>query len=114
MANFIGYKCNIYNKSCLDIDWSGYDLVFTSPPFFNKERYIGGAQPWVTHKTRDSWQNSFVKLFVDKCKCLTVLYLDKETMIDFELFRKFDEIVVVQNRKHVRQKLGEEYLCVYR
>ena len=114
IANYLTYDVVLHNASCLNVDWDG-DFIFTSPPFYNKEMYIGGNQPWEIYKSRSEWIEKFIKPFISKVDSrLCALYLDKETMNDYESERKFDEIIVVKNRKHARQKDGEEYICVYK
>jgi len=113
IAKFIHADSLIWNTSCFDVDWDG-DFIFTSPPFYNKEMYIGDNQPWKIYKSRSEWIENFISPFITKIGPKTcVLYLDKETKEDFESIRKFDEIIVIQNKKHARKKSGEEYLCAY-
>mgnify|MGYP000484880812 CR=1 FL=1 len=113
IARFIGADCGIYNASCLDVEWDG-DFIFTSPPFYNKELYVGDGQPWVVYKSRPEWIDGFIRPFIAKVGSrLCILYLDRETKEDYESIRRFDEIIVIRNRKHARKRAGEEYLCVY-
>ena len=90
------------------------DLIFTSPPFFDTERYIGGNQPWL-YKSRSEWVNNFVAPFIDHINTKFILYLDHKTKDDFEQYRKFDKIVPVQNKRHVRHRRPTtELLCYYK
>ena len=45
-----------------DVDLDGpFDLVFTSPPYFDKERYTKeSTQSWVRYKTLSQWLNGFM------------------------------------------------------
>jgi hypothetical protein len=47
-----------------DVDYTQFgevDLVFTSPPYFNLERYSQeNTQSWKRHKTIDRWKNDFL------------------------------------------------------
>jgi len=112
ISDFIGCEFNVQNKSCLDILWPESDLIFTSPPFFDVEKYIGGEQPWMIND-RNKWIDEFVFPFVHKINSKCVLYLDERTKNDFELVRKFDNIIRIKNKRHPRQKDGFELLCVY-
>lgn len=115
IANHLNISPNIKNMSCLDCDWGTPDLVLTSPPFFDIEEYIGGEQPWETFKTRNEWIENFIRPFVIKIgSAKAALYLDNLTKNDFESIRKFDEIIEVKHRRHSRQKVSCEYLCIYR
>lgn len=117
IAEYIDYDVNIANASCLEVDWPECDLVFTSPPFYDKEEYVGGNQPWKIFRSRKEWLDKFVGPFAHKCLnsgASVALYLDDLTMRDFENFVSFDEIVNVKNRRHSRQKMGTEPLCIIR
>ena len=53
-----------------DFDFSDYydtfDIIFTSPPYFNIERYgEDDNQSWVRYKTIDSWNNQFLHKAID-------------------------------------------------
>jgi hypothetical protein len=37
-----------------------FDVVFTSPPYFNVEKYNGKNSSWKTFKTHDAWLNGFL------------------------------------------------------
>ena len=115
IADFVGLSATIWGSSCLDMEWPECDLIFTSPPFYDTERYIGGDQPWVKFKSRQEWLDGFVNPFAEKCKgsgASVALYLDGRTKLDFENFLEFDRIVKVLNRRHARRKIECEYLCV--
>jgi hypothetical protein len=55
-------KIQLYFQDALSVDYSAlsYDMVFTSPPFYNKEIYSHNAQ----YKTKEEWDTHFyVPLF---------------------------------------------------
>lgn len=59
-------KVIIYNSPSEDIDWSQYentfDFYFTSPPYFETERYASNnstTQSWARYPSFDSWKNDF-------------------------------------------------------
>lgn len=55
-------EIDLYFQNSLDFDYSKieYDMVFTSPPFYNKEIY-GGKD---TYKTKEEWdENFYVPIF---------------------------------------------------
>lgn len=113
LSNYLKTNANILNCDCLECDWPEHDFVFTSPPFYDIEQYIGDNQPWKMANRQD-WIEKFIKPFVDKCKKLTILYLDEKTKIDFQSVKKFDTVRKVVNRRHSRRKdMGCEYLCAY-
>jgi len=44
-----------------------YDLVFTSPPYFNIEKYADDStQSWVRYKTYEMWVNGFLRPLIEK------------------------------------------------
>lgn len=110
---YIGFNGQVMNSSCLDADWDG-DFIMTSPPFYDIEEYIGGEQPRDRYADRNQWLKDFIDPFVTKIgQTPTALYLDKLTMDDYKKVRVFDDVLLVANRRHARQKNGEEYLCFY-
>ncbi|MBD3408401.1 MAG: hypothetical protein GF411_19920 [Candidatus Lokiarchaeota archaeon] len=113
ISNFVGHDCDIFNESCLDHDWPDSDLIFTSPPFYDIEQYIGGNQPWMRCKSRNEWIETFVEPFVNKINSNCVLYLDHKTKDDYESIRKFNKIIEIKNRRHARRKVDSELLCIY-
>ena len=112
LSGYIGFNTNIHNKSCLEVEWPESDLIMTSPPFYDVEKYIGGDQPW-QHCTRQNWIDEFVVPFVAKINGRCALYLDARTKDDYEMVRKFDKIIIVNNKRHPRQVSGVELLCIY-
>lgn len=115
ISGFLRYECNLRNSSCLEVEWSDCDFIFTSPPFYDVEEYIGGSQPWQTCGTRYDWLEKFVGGFVEKIgRRVAALYLDSKTRDDFESIRKFDEVISIAHRRHARRKIEHEYLCIYK
>lgn len=58
-------KTNFYQSPAEDFDFSQYpehfDLVFTSPPYFNVEKYSqSDTQSWVRYKGIDMWNKDFL------------------------------------------------------
>ena len=54
-----------------DVDYSRFenffDMVFTSPPYFNTEKYTyDDTQSWVRYKTIDEWNKNFLHKTLDK------------------------------------------------
>ncbi len=46
-----------------------YDLVFTSPPFFNTEKYSNeSSQSWVRYPTYDEWKCSFLAKIIQESR----------------------------------------------
>jgi len=64
-------KTNFYQSPAEDFDYSDYqdyfDLVFTSPPYFNVERYSeDDTQSWVRYKSIDAWNEYFLHTALKK------------------------------------------------
>tara|TARA_B100000287_G_scaffold413029_1_gene444125 strand:- start:90 stop:1331 length:1242 start_codon:yes stop_codon:yes gene_type:complete len=63
-------KCDFICSPAEDADLSKYenmmDIAFTSPPYFNVERYsYDDTQSWVRHKDIDSWNELFLHKALD-------------------------------------------------
>jgi len=60
--NYSSSKINLIFKDCLEVDYSllDYDMVFTSPPYYNKEVYSNQEV-----MTKDQW-NEFYKSIIDR------------------------------------------------
>ena len=64
-------KVDLYESPAEDFDYSDYqdyfDLVFTSPPYFNVERYSeDDTQSWVRYKSIDVWNEYFLHTALKK------------------------------------------------
>jgi|MDTC01.2.fsa_nt_gb hypothetical protein len=64
-------KTNFHQAAAEDFDYSEYndyfDLVFTSPPYFNVERYGHDEnQSWVRYKSIDAWNEHFLHKALEK------------------------------------------------
>jgi len=106
IKRFLGSNCTIHNKSCFDIVWPKYDVVLTSPPFFNSEDY----SQWQCHK---DWVERFVKPFLDRVNARCILHLNKTTMQDFASIRQPDDVVEIKTRPNPRASWSHEYLVVF-
>ncbi len=63
-------KVDFYIEAAEDFYYDGYentfDIVFTSPPYFNVERYsYDDNQSWVRYKNIDSWNYQFLQKSLD-------------------------------------------------
>ena len=63
-------KTKFHCEAAEDFDFSGYDdtfdIIFTSPPYFNIERYGNDDnQSWVRYKDIDSWNYQFLQKSLD-------------------------------------------------
>ena len=63
-------KVDFYCEAAEDFYYDGYDdtfdIIFTSPPYFNIERYGNDDnQSWVRYKDIDSWNNQFLQKSLD-------------------------------------------------
>lgn len=64
-------RTDFYQEAAEDFDYSKYnnyfDLVFTSPPYFNVERYgEDDTQSWVRYKTINDWNKQFLHKTLEK------------------------------------------------
>ncbi len=57
----------LFNAAAEDVKLEGkYDLIFTSPPFFDQEKYTyEDNQSWIRYKTLDDWLNGFLFKTID-------------------------------------------------
>lgn len=76
MAKFIDYKPTIYNIPFEEFEFKQqYDLIFTSPPYFNIERYKHGKQSYNGKSTYEQWYYEFMVGLIDKCLTATDTFL---------------------------------------
>jgi len=69
-----GITVIIYNKPAEDMDWNfeqKYDLIFTSPPYYNLEKYALNSscqvnQSWFRYRTQQEWLDKFLKVVLSK------------------------------------------------
>lgn len=55
------FYCDCAENSDLNINTNQIDLIFTSPPYFDKEKYDQSPnQSYIKHKKFDDWLNSFL------------------------------------------------------
>jgi hypothetical protein len=64
-------KVFFHDSPAEDFDYSEYndtfDIVFTSPPYFNVERYsYDDTQSWVRYKTINDWNKDFLHKAIEK------------------------------------------------
>lgn len=80
-----------------------FDLVFTSPPYFNTEKYsFEDTQSWVRYKTYPIWEKKFLEPLVDKSYnylksggCFAINFKD-DAQTKYNIFREF---MVIARRK---------------
>ena len=63
-------KVETWHEAAEDMNFERYydtfDMIFTSPPYFNVERYShDDNQSWVRYKDIDSWNNQFLQKTID-------------------------------------------------
>ena len=63
-------KVDFYCEAAEDFYYDGYDdtfdIIFTSPPYFNVERYsYDDTQSWVRYKNIDTWNSQFLHKTLD-------------------------------------------------
>jgi 16S rRNA G966 N2-methylase RsmD len=59
---YINKETNLINMPAEDVSLDEkFDLIFTSPPYFNKEKYsYDETQSWVRYKTLEEWKEKFL------------------------------------------------------
>jgi len=67
-------KCNFIESPAEEVDFTKYkdffDTVFTSPPYFNVERYsYDETQSWVRHKEINEWNENFLQKTLKNLWC---------------------------------------------
>jgi DNA modification methylase len=103
-------KIDVRFKDALKVDYSklDYDMVFTSPPYYNLEIYEGTVK-----KTKDDWDDQFYKPIFTKTwthlkkgghYCLNVPREVYERVC-LDIFGKADELIPLV--KAERKKVGE-------
>jgi len=60
LAKDLGYACEVCQVPAEEFDPGPLDFVFTSPPYFDKERYGGEGQSWVRYDTLEKWISGFL------------------------------------------------------
>lgn len=62
LAQAVGANAEILTAAAETFDPGKVDLVFTSPPYFDREMYAGGkSQSWRRYDTLDSWVEGFLR-----------------------------------------------------
>ena len=60
------FHCDAAEDFNFDEYYDTFDIIFTSPPYFNIERYgSDDNQSWVRYKNIDSWNNQFLQKALD-------------------------------------------------
>ena len=67
-------KCNFIESPAEEVDFTKYknffDTVFTSPPYFNVERYsYDETQSWVRHREINEWNENFLQKTLKNLWC---------------------------------------------
>lgn len=69
LASFVGFNCNLlcqpFERFIPD---KRYDIAFTSPPYFNLEKYHHGEQSYQNKKTYGDWVAGFLIPLVTICR----------------------------------------------
>jgi DNA modification methylase len=61
LAERLGFDASEVHEAPAEIFDPGLiDLVFTSPPYFNRELYLGERQSWKSYPTFEGWEESFL------------------------------------------------------
>jgi len=120
MVDFLKCDCQLIFDDALNVDYSvlEYDMVLTSPPFFNTEIYSGSEKI-----SKDKWINEFYKPIFDKTYnhlqvggnyCLNVS-IEIYQKVCIPLFGVADDILPLNKDLRFRNKsIDENYKeCIY-
>lgn len=93
-------------------DWvpdDTYDVIFTSPPYFNIERYSDeDTQSWVRYQTIESWLDNFIgKLIEISASCLAddgyfIINIDGGDKIKDGFLERAEKYFTLSEIKHMR------------
>jgi len=80
LAGLLGSTAQVHLSPAEDFAPPEVDLVFTSPPYFNREAYSGRAdQSWVKYQGFDAWVEGFLRPVIrrsSKAACLALNICD--------------------------------------
>lgn len=69
LAGWLGRGSDVSLHCCPAEDFDvpePVSLVFTSPPYFHQERYVGGEQSWKSYDTLEAWVGGFLQPMVQR------------------------------------------------
>jgi hypothetical protein len=103
-------KINLIFKDALTIDYSelDYDMVLTSPPYYNIEVYQG-----MDSRTHEEWNTFYKKLFTMTYKYMKVGYYCLNINIQIyenvciELFGEADIVIPLKKKLHPKNKYSK-------
>lgn len=108
-------KAHMYNEPFEELDLSEYennvDIVFTSPPYFNKEVYAEDEETQSANKFKeyDDWKENFLKALIKKAH--TCLKDDCYFVLNIEdITDKNNRIDLVNDSVNLAQKIGFQYI----
>ena len=61
LAEALEYDCEVHTVPAQEFTPPPVQLVFTSPPYYDQERYAGGQQSWKEFNTFESWVEGFMR-----------------------------------------------------
>lgn len=95
MCDNLNYKCTLLNSGSevpLDIGEGTIDFCFTSPPYFDTERYSQEeTQSYLKYPTKQLWLNGFLKDTFNNC--YKVLKSNKYMVINIANTSRYKDIV---------------------
>jgi DNA methylase len=115
-------KIELYFQDALIVDYTSmvYDMVFTSPPYYNKELYKETDTTWNKKKTEEEWNETFYRpLFMKTWAslqtggvyCLNVpLHLYEEVCVP--LFGEADEAIEMKKYNRILPKKEQKQFNV--
>lgn len=116
IKKFISSEAIIHNIKAQDFKFDKrYDLGFTSPPFYNKERYGGSEQSYSEFPQFDLWFKQFLCPLVDKLKSncdIVILHTDLRMAVELKKYYVFNEYPVYLQR-NAGGPQGKEFILVF-
>lgn len=67
---YVNKKFTLKNHKFEDADEKDeyFDVAFTSPPYYDTEKYDGEESSWKMYPTYEDWEQGFLKTMIEKCK----------------------------------------------
>jgi DNA-binding transcriptional regulator WhiA len=113
IAEFVGSSATLHQMKAQDYQFTRrFDLGFTSPPFFNKERYGGTEQSYFEFNRYDSWVTGFLCPLVDKMRSncdMVILHVDQRIRDSLARLYQLVEYPVALQR-NPGSRIGYEYV----
>jgi hypothetical protein len=116
ISDFIGSEATLHNIKAQDYRFGkGFDVCFTSPPFFNKEKYGGEEQSYFEFPRLDQWIVEFLCPLIDELliNCRKVIFhVDNSILKSLSKLYGFDQYPLYL-QKNPGSKESAEFIIVF-